>query len=196
MDTEHKPMSVERTSDKDRANKYSTEIFRCLGMEQEDYKKSCYEGSKLDEMELVDWIMVSKRTNQKYILCVRVQYDTTWNTFTIRASRSTGTMTELDKLRKGPIIPNVKYIHIQAYVVNGVVESAAVVESKKLVNYIDTEKPRLLTSYNASGTSADFYVIPWDKLSDIVIYTRKVAGVTQLKSNNGRTFLPPKTSQD
>ena len=123
----------------------------------------------LDTLGGVDLWWVHQQ--QIFPVASRVQYGhQSWNSFTVRYSRSSGRPTEyhkrLQSLRTGSIYPK---LTIQAYVNNGHLMAAAAVDTKHLID-LATQYSHQKRVNKADG--ATFIYVNWDQCSpDKIIKT-------------------------
>lgn len=86
-----------------------------------------------------------------------------WETFTIRESRDSGSMTEYKKLVRAIEADTQRpHLTMQGYIANGQIDRMAVAKTKDIVDYIQkTNPPTNHTGFDLSG-QAWFYVIDWN----------------------------------
>jgi len=101
-------------------------------------------------------------------IAARVQWGHTWNTFTIRSERHTGTKTELNKrlfqIENGYLYPE---FTLQAYFDNkkdNNLLSIAVIKTKKLYE-LYLNKPEL---FNKRKSDNEFIFIEWTKIKEFI----------------------------
>jgi len=129
-----------------------------------------------DKYAGVDAIQVGKDGSLRGV-AVRVQYGRSWNTFTIRYRRSSGTKTEyekrLDAIRHDKMYPQ---LTVQCYLSTDKqkILSAAWIKTKDLyrqiIKYPDIQK------FNSAGEDGNIFLfVDWDYLYNILIYDGKKA---------------------
>lgn len=105
--------------------------------------------------------------NVTYGLGSRIQFDSgVWNTFTIRCSRESGHITELEKLRKAIQYDSMRpHMTLQAYVENNKLQTIGVAWTKDIIEYIDAHDCPIRTSFDGSKR-AQFVFVKWDEMKD------------------------------
>lgn len=103
-------------------------------------------------------------------LALRIQYDTFYETFTIRCRRESGAKTEYDKrleaFQWGALAP---VLTVQAYVnrTTGKLFGGAVARTEDLLACIKRNKCQLQATGNEQIGRASFYVIKWSDVADL-----------------------------
>jgi hypothetical protein len=129
--------------------------------------------NELDQLAGIDAWVLKAKTGMRG-LASRVQWETSWNTFTIRRQREFGTKTEFEKrkeaIEKEWLYP---YYTVQAYISRrgptGEILSVACCKTKDLIEYISDGIPKQdykIREVKKNG-SANFYVVKWDDFQEL-----------------------------
>lgn len=105
-----------------------------------------------------------KKGSVYYGLGSRIQSGSgVWNTFTIRKSRVSGHITELEKLRRAIKNDAMRpHFTMHAYVTNNELKSIGVVRTRDLVEYIDNHECKTRFAYDGK---AEFVYVNWGDIS-------------------------------
>lgn len=119
----------------------------------------------LDIYAGIDVYRVQYSTSSAIGIASRIQAGKAWRTFTVRRTRDSGAATEYEK-RKYAIEHNTLYpkLTMQAYIQDNGSVVIGLVETEKLMEYIDKENPTIRRTGREQRGQASFFVCEWDKM--------------------------------
>lgn len=152
-----------------RENLHAVEVKDTESLNDEEFKR-------LDREHCIDGYFVTADGTTEYFAS-RIQRGF-YPTFTVRKDRDTGNVAEFSKLcgllERGKLYPQ-KFI--QTYINDSSSSVTAVVETKKLIDFIKKKNPPVRHTRSEQIGQADFYVCDWTALknfgADVLIFENK-----------------------
>ena len=152
-----------------RENFHAVEVVDTESLNDKEFKH-------LDREHCIDGYFVTSDGNKEFFAS-RIQRGF-YPTFTVRKDRDTGNVAEFVKLcgliERGELYP--KYF-IQTYIKDSSSSITVVVETKKLIDFIQKTNPPVRHTRSEHIGQADFYVCNWQALknfgADVLIFENK-----------------------